>query len=245
MINKQILDITIFNEKEREQKDYYELNNLEYDPAKNLDKRNFLETYWSFLKREHIIIFTFISKDDHNIMFVKYARFVFLLCSDMAMNVFFFSDETMHKMYLDFGKYNFIQQIPQIIYSKIISQLIEILLCYLSLTDKHYYHIKDHRNISKKSIIEIMKCIQIKIAFFFIFTSIMFIFYWYLITSFCTVYQNTQSAFIKDSFLSFILGCLIPFVIYLIPSSLRIIALKANKYRLECVYQFSNIIPLF
>ena len=91
------------------------------------------------LKREHMVIFTFISKDDHNIRFVKYSKFVFLLCSDMAINVFFFSDDTMHKMYLEYGKYNFIQQIPQIIYSTIISQLIEIFLCYLSLTDKHYY----------------------------------------------------------------------------------------------------------
>ena len=46
----------------------------------------------------------------------------------MALNVFFFADETMHKMFLDYGKYNFIQQIPQIIYSTIVSQLIELLL---------------------------------------------------------------------------------------------------------------------
>ena len=29
----------------------------------------------------------------------------------------------------------------------------------------------------------------------------MFLFYWYLITCFCTVYQNTQITFIKDSLL--------------------------------------------
>ena len=36
----------------------------------------------------------------------------------MAMNVFFFADETMHKIFLDYGKFNFIQQIPQVIYHK-------------------------------------------------------------------------------------------------------------------------------
>ena len=60
----------------------------------------------------------------------------------MALNVFFFSDESMHKIFLNYGKYNFIQQIPQIIYTTIISQLIEVFLCYLSLTDKHFYKIK-------------------------------------------------------------------------------------------------------
>ena len=73
----------------------------------------------------------------------------------------------------------------------------------------------------------------------------MFIFYWYLITCFCAVYQNSQTAFIKDSLLSFLLGISIPFIIYLIPSLFRIIALKTDKYRLEWVYNFSNIIPFF
>ena len=244
-VNNQIFNAIKINEKEKEQLDNYELNNLDYEQAKKLDKRSFIQIYWSLLKREHSIIFTFITKDDHNIIFVKYSRFIFLLCTDMAMNVFFFSDETMHKMFLDYGKYNFIQQIPQITYSTIISKLIEIILCYLSLTDKHYYQIKDCKKISKSSMIGIIKCIRIKLAFFFGFTTLMFIFYWYLISCFCSVYQNTQIAFIKDSLLSFLLGNLIPFVIYLVSSLFRIFSLKSVKYKLECIYNFSNIIPFF
>ena len=197
------------------------------------------------LKREHLFIFTFITRDDHNIVHVKYTRFIFLLCTDMAMNVFFFSDETMHKMFLDYGKYNFIQQIPQIIYSTIISQIIEIFICYLSLTDKHYYEIKNTEKITKMFIINIMNCIKMKIFYFFLFTTLMFGFYWYLIACFCAVYENTQKAFLKDSILSFVLGLIIPFVTYLIPSILRIIALKANKSKLECIFKLSNVIPFF
>ena len=244
-INNQIFNVMNIDQKQKDIIDNYELNNLEYELALKLDKRNFLEIYWSLLKREHIVIFTFITKDDHNIVFIKYARFVFLLCTDMAMNVFFFSDETMHKMFLDYGKYNFIQQIPQIIYSTIISQLIETFLCYLSLTDKHYYEVKDCKKISKSSMIGIMKCIQVKLSFFFIFTSVMFVFYWYLITCFCAVYQNTQIAFIKDSLLSFVSSILFPFIIYLIPSFLRIISLKLNIFKYEVIYNISGIIPLF
>ena len=99
-------------------------------------------------------------------MFIKFSRFIFLICTDMAMNVFFFSDDTMHKMFLDYGKYNFIQQIPQIFYSTAVSQLIEIFLCYLSLTDKHYYQVKECKRVSRKSMIGIMKCIQLKMSFF-------------------------------------------------------------------------------
>ena len=109
IINKNYLQIDFTDNKKKELLDYYELNNLEYLEAKQLDKRNYCQIYWSLLKREHLFIFTFITKDDYNITMIKYSRFIFLLCTDMAMNVFFFSDETMHKMFLDYGKYNFIQ----------------------------------------------------------------------------------------------------------------------------------------
>ena len=88
------------------------------------------------------------------------------------MNVLFFSDETMHKMFLDYGKYNFIQQIPQIIYSTLITKSLELFLCFLSMTDNYYYKIKKDKNINKKLFIEIKKRINIKIKFFYIISRI-------------------------------------------------------------------------
>ena len=225
--------------------DNYEINNMEYEMAIQYDKRTFLEIYWSILRREHIILFTFFSKDDHNIIYVKYCRLIFSICTDMTLNVFFFSDETMHKMFLDYGKYNFAQQIPQIIYSTIVSQLIEVFICYLSLTDKYFFEMKNLNNKSNYSIIRTIRFIQLKIMLFFIFTIIMFIFYWYTITCFCEVYTNTQIPFIKDSLSSFGLGLLYPFVLYLFPSSLRLISLKYYKAKLSFIYKLSDIIPIF
>ena len=245
IINKNSLQINYTDNKKKELLDYYELNNLEYLEAKQLDKRNYSQIYWSLLKREHPFIFTFITKDDYNITMIKYSRFIFLLCTDMAMNVFFFSDETMHKMFLDYGKYNFIQQIPQIIYSTIISKVIEIILCFLSMTDRYYYIIKDNKNVTPNYFLKILKCVKIKIVFFFIFTILVFGFYWYLITCFCAVYQNTQVVFIKDSLFSFLLGNAIPFVIYLFPSLFRLISLTSNTSCSKCMYQLSNLIPCF
>ena len=201
--------------------------------------------YCSIIKREQLIIFTFFVRDDHNITFVKYSRFIFFVCTDMALNVFFFSDETMHKMFLDYGKYNFVQQIPQIIYSTIVSQLIEVFICYLSLTDKHYYEIKRLNIKSHKEILRKIKCIKIKICFFYAFTGLVFFFYWYLITCFCAVYENTQSAFIKDSLLSFGLGLLYPFPSYMLSSALRLMSLRCCKGKLSLIYKLSNIIPIF
>ena len=222
------------------------MNQLEYEDAINYDKRSFIRIYWDLLCREHLIIFTFFICNDYNILYIKYARFIFLIATDMAINIFFFSDDSMHKIFLNYGKYNFIQQIPQIVYTTIISQLIEIFLCYLSLTDKHIYQIMDLApTIKKKEIITILKCIKIKLVLFFIFTFLFITFYWYTITSFCSVYENTQITFIKDSLLSFLLSILYPFIIYLIPSALRIISLRNKKVNLKCVYKLSEIIPFF
>ena len=224
----------------------FELNQLEYEKAIKLDKRTFCRLYCAQLKREHLIFFTFFNCDDYNLLSVKVSRSIFLMVGDMALNVFFFSDESMHKIFLNYGKYNFIQQIPQIIYTTIISQLIEIFLCYLSLTDKYIYQIKKRtHNFNKKEIMKILKCIKIKLVVFFIFTFIFFVFYWYTVTTFCAVYENTQITFIKDSLLSFLLSILYPFIIYLIPSALRIITLKNVKINLKCIYKLSDIIPFF
>ena len=236
----------LISKRRKSKLDEFELNELEYEEAIIHDKSSFIKIYWDKICREHIVIFTFFICNDYNILYIKYSRFIFLFVTDMAINVFFFSDDSMHKIFLNYGKYNFIQQVPQIIYTTIISQLIEIFLCYLSLTNKHIYQIKKMiHNIHKNEIAKILKCIKEKFVVFYIFTFIFFVFYWYTVTSFCSVYENTQITFIKDSLLSFLLGILYPFIIYLIPSALRIIALRNEKKCLKCIYKLSEIIPFF
>ena len=147
---------------------------------------------------------------------------------------------------MNYGKYNFVQQIPQIIYTTIITQLLDLFLCFLTLTDKHIYKLKNLTlSFDKIKFIKTIKCIKIKLIIFNIFTLIFFIFYWFTITTFCVVYENSQKIFIKDSLLSFALGVLYPFVIYLIPSFLRIIALRNAKSSLKFIYKLSGIIPFF
>ena len=86
---------------------------------------------------------------------------------------------------------------------------------------------------------------NIKLISFFIFTFICFAIFWYIIIIFCILYENTQIAFIKDTIFSFLSSIIFPFVIYLIPSGLRIWALRDEKIRLNCIYKLSDIIPFF
>jgi hypothetical protein len=229
----------------RKKLDDFELNELEYEEAVIYDQRSCCRTYYSLIKREHRIIFTFFVYSDYNLVPVKWSRFIFLLATDMCMNVFFFSDATMHKIFLNYGKYNFIQQVPQIIYSTIVSQIIEVFLCFLSMTDKYIYEIKNLKPSRKNKQLasDIFKTIRRKLFFYFLITFISFLGYWYIVVVFCAVYENTQIAYIKDSFTSSLLGILLPFILYTFPASFRICSLKCKNN--SCLYKVSELLPFF
>ena len=221
----------------------YELNELSYEEALISDKRNVFQLFLGKIKRENIIIFTFLIYDDYNLFIIKLSRFLFLIASDMAFNAFFFSDDSMHKLYLNYGKYDFIQDIPQMVYSTIFSQLIEVFICFLSLIDKYFYEIKKSAlkgNYIKTS--KIFRLIDFQLSSFYMFTSIFFIFYYYIIYLFCSVYRNTQINFIKDSVVSFCLGLIYSLVLYFISSSIRICSLKYSK---KYLFNLSELIPFF
>ena len=165
----------------------------------------------------------------------------------MAMNALFFTDETMHKLYLTYGKYDFVQQIPQIVYSTVISQILEVFLCFLSLTDSPFYEIKRIELTEKnnKKIHEIFKCINIKLVVFYIFTFIFYVLFWYIVVIFCSIYENTQITFLKDCLFSFLLGLILPFIYYVFPASFRTCAIRDEKISSHCTYKLSEIIPFF
>ena len=125
-------------------------------------------------------------------------------------------------------------------------KIIEVFLCFLSLTDKYFYEIKSNFiKGNKGNIAKLFNCIYIKLIYFFIFILIFFGIYWYIISVFCGIYRNTQIIFIKDSIISFTVGLLYPFIFYLISVSLRVCSLRNSKKRCKYVYKFSYIIPFF
>ena len=99
------------------------------------------------------------------------------------------------------------------------------------------------KNINKKQSLPIIKCVKYKIIIFYVFTFLLFMFYWYFISAFCAVYENTQRIFITDSITSFLMGLLYPFILYLAPSGLRLLSLR--KKDLNFAYSLSDKIPFF
>ena len=95
---------------------------------------------------------------------------------------------------------------------------------------------------SNEKIEKTMKILSYKFIAFFIVSFIFLLFFWYYLSCFCAVYENTQIHLIKDTIISFGLNMIYPLFIYLIPGIFRIISLR-NKNK-ECMYRFSKILQL-
>ena len=238
------------NNNNNKQLDDFELNNLEYVEACELDHRSFCRTYWSVLMREHVALLTFFAWKDYNLFYIKIEKFFILFCTDMTMNGLFFVHESMHKKYTNGEDFTLIQKLPQLLFTLIVSHIIEVLLCFLSMTDTHVYEIKALPNdkSSGEKIMNILDLIKRKLVAFFIVTFLFFLFYWYFISAFCAVYQNTQKIFLRDSLISFLTALIDPFIIYGFTTILRAISLCGccrKKPGCGCVYKLSDIIPIF
>ena len=123
-----------------------ELNTLEYEKALIYDKRSYFQYYWSLLKKKHLILFTFYPQNDYNLITLKISLFLLGFSLYFTINGFFFSDDSMHKVYVDRGIYNFVYQIPQILYSSIASAIINMILKNLSLSEKNIIELKQEKD---------------------------------------------------------------------------------------------------
>ena len=112
-----------------------ELNDLDYEIAKKCDKRTYCQYYESLLRTNHPLLFIFFSYNDYNSIIIKIDLFLFNFTLFYAINAIFYNDDTMHEIYQDKGEYDFIDQLPQIIYSFLISLLFGFLFEMLVLTE--------------------------------------------------------------------------------------------------------------
>ena len=224
----------------------YELNNLDYESAIKKDRRTFFQYYWSLLKKKQLILFTFIPINDYNLYSVKYILFLISFSLSFTINGFFFSDDTMHKIYIDNGKFDFLYQIVQIIYSTLICGVINTLLKCLSLSEKNILEIKNQKNLKKatEKSKHVKNFLRIKFIVFFIMCIILLIFCWLFISCFCLVYINTQIILITDTLISFGLSMLYPFGLNLLPGIFRIPALRTNKKDKKMLYRISLLVAL-
>jgi len=159
-----------------------EMNSLEYSIAIKFDKRTYFQYYFSLLKQKQLILFAFYPNNDYNLMTLKISLFLLSFSLYFTINGFFFSDDTIHKIYENESSFDILNQISIIIYSSLISSVLNMILKQLSISEHSILSIaqtKEYKNGFKKS----------KIIFFLFikFTNsiILLVFYFLLL---CSIY---------------------------------------------------------
>ena len=223
-----------------------ELNSLEYEDALKYDKRTFWQYYWTLLKQNQLILFTFLPSNDYNLVSLKIILFIMVLSVKVTINGFFFTDKTMHNIVERKGKFDIVYQIPQIIYSSLISIVIKIILQKLALTENIFLDLKKEKNLEKikKEYKDAKKTLFIRFILFFIISFIVGLFCWYFVTCFCAVYINTQNILLKDTLISFLISMIYPFGSCLLPALFRFTALQDKNKDKKYMYQFSRVIEI-
>ena len=203
-----------------------------------------MEYYISLLKTKHPILLSFLPIKDYNLLIIKIDLFLLLITFIYGINALFFNESLIHKIFEEEGAINFGYLIPQTIFSFIISYILYILIRYFSLSERYIKSIKNEElyNKANKKAEEVQKCLNIQYICFYACGTIFHIFFWYYLSSFGAVFQNTQYYLIKNVLISLGFCFLFPIIINLLPAGLRIISLKSNNK--ELLYKFSKFIQI-
>ena len=222
----------------------YELNTLSYKLALQYDKRTFFEYYISLIRTNNIVIFSFCPLNDYNIRIIKICLFLIFFVIHYTINTLFFTKALIHEIYKDGGAYNISSVFSKIICSFFISYFLCSIIKYLSLSERLVIEVKFQHTYGKAEdkAEKVRRLFIIQNILFFSLSFIFLIFFWYYLSSFCAVYQNSQIYLIKNVLFSFGLSFLFPFVLYIIPSILRIFSLKSKNT--EKVYIISKFIQI-
>ena len=158
----------------------------------------------------------------------------------------FYSDNTMNKIYNNNGAFDFTYQLPQMIYSFVISSVLKKVLNYFGLYEDNILKIKQCKDKQERKILieKELRYITIKIIIFFVVTYTVLFFMWIYLGCFCAVYKKIQIHLLFDVLSSFGFSFIIPIFVNLLPGMLRIPSLRVKNKR-PLLYKFSKFLQIF
>ena len=236
----------INNKKELKKLSDDEINELPYNSALIYDKRPMFDYYVSLLKTKHNLLCIFNSSNcDSRLIKIDLLFIGFAI--NYAINALFYDDDTMHKIHTRKGEYDIESQLPIIIYSFLITIILNAPINYFALSNEEIISLK--QNITNKNEMKKEKCLKrklaVKLSFYIIISFLLLSFIWYYVSIFCVIYKNTQVHLFKDSISYFGISLFTPCAFYLLPGFFRIPSLSNKKNNRKCLYEFSKVLQLF
>ena len=221
-----------------------EIYTLSFNETWELNKKVSYEYYFYLIKTKIPFLFAFYPIDDYNLKIIKICLFFLFFDIYFAVNTFFFNETTIHNIYKNRGKYDFLYFFPQIIYSFLISYFTTSFIKYFSLSERNILEIKNEKNKDNLNdkIEAIKRCLVLKYILFFIISFVFIIVFWFYLSSFCAVYKNTQIYLIINTLISLTICIIFIITFNLLPCLLRNLSLQKNKPINELIFKISKII---
>ena len=238
----------IFNSNKKSHNKYnnYELNNLSYDNAILYDKRTCFQYYFYLLKSKILILFGFCPLKDYNSRIIKLCIFFLSFSIYYAINFAFFNEKMIHKIFEDGGEYNIIYFLPKISISFIVSHIISIIIRFIFLSERNLMKIKIQASLEASENIAFneRRNLVCKYVIFFTLSFIFLGFFWFLLSSFGAVYQNTQIFIFENTLISFSISIIFEMFINIFPSIFRLASLRSKTKSRNYIYTLSKILQL-
>ncbi|MBR4260759.1 MAG: hypothetical protein IKQ33_02245, partial [Clostridia bacterium] len=211
------------------------LNHSNFEEAKNKDDRSYWKIYWSFLKMKQLFIFTFYTNNDGNLRVIKIGLFILFVSFYFAFTALFFNDKIMRSIYIYNGNTDAALHIPNIILSSLFCLISNLLIKFVSLSERTLLQIKN----KTKSKEDVEKIIKIKTYILFIISFILIGLCWYYVSAFCAIFKNSQGHYLINVLVAFIVCNIWPCVTTLIAPAMRRYAIKNDS---SCMYNASKVV---
>ena len=224
----------------------YELNSMTFKEAIIYDRRSCCEYYKSLLKTKHPLLFAFCSFDDFNSRIIKTCILGLSFTIYYAVNFEFITENTIHSLYENGGKYNILYFIPTICISFGIAHAITIILKFIFLSERNIKELKSETTYMAANRIsyKVKKNLVCKYFFYFLLSIIFLFIFWMLLSGFGAVYQNTQRILLMNALISFGISFIYPFFYNVIPCMFRCCSLRKNEGGVECIYNINKFFQL-
>ena len=223
-----------------------DLDDMEYDDAKKLDKRTFCEFFIERLKEKQIIMDTFYHKENLRPLSIKIILLLLNIDLYFVINGIFFNEEYISELFNSDEEETFFSFIPRSIkrffYATMVSFIIGIIIDCIFIEEKKIRRIflreKDDLFQIKYEIFLNVKSIKKRYYVFIFLCIFLSIFSWYYISCFNNTYPNVKTEWIKSSITIIIIMQILSILNVLLQAILRALSFHYKSEKLYKAKQF-------
>ena len=247
--NKEIKnDLTseeIENKKNKMKELKYNLGNLKYEDALIFDNRTIKQKYWDYLLESQLIISHFYADLILELRYIKIIVLVIDLSLQFFFNCFFYTDNYISDVYHRNGVIGFFSDLPKVIYSILLSFLVNTILKVLSYYKDNLIKIVFEENDFKiywEKANKVLNNFYYRINIFIIISFAFELFFLYYCTAFCAVYPNNQKLLLFSFFQDLLINLLLPFILCLIIAYFKHLSIEKKKKKLYIIVGYLDFL---